>query len=60
MTGSEVGARTAERLRRSLNVDLAELVRQERIDMSAEAITQRVREAADLSTLCLALGEIRQ
>jgi hypothetical protein len=53
---SELAELTGQRLRAALNVDLAELCKHEQVDMSREAITHRVRELAEMSTLCLALA----
>lgn len=56
MTRSELAEACEQRLRLALNVELSELCDREGVDMSREAITTRVRELAEMSTLCLELG----
>ncbi len=52
MTRSD-GSTVEQRLRTALNVDLD--VFKDGVDMSAAAVTHRVREACEMSTLCLEL-----
>jgi hypothetical protein len=47
-----------DRLRRALAIDLRAL--HEGIDMSSEAVTVRIRELAELSSLCVELGKARK
>ena len=54
MTRREVTS-VDERLRRALDVDLRDI--REGVDMPPEALTARLREACDLSTLCLSLAQ---
>jgi hypothetical protein len=56
VTRSELAELITQRLRVALNVELAVLCERERVDMSREAITHRVRDLTDMSTLCLVLG----
>ena len=53
MTRSE-RTTVAERLRSALDVELADL--REGVDMSAAAVTSRIRELCEMSTLCLMLA----
>lgn len=48
----------AARLRSALTLDFASL--REGVDMSPDAVVARLREACELSTLCLALGDARR
>ena len=47
-----------QRLREALVADLAEI--REGVDMSPRAITGRLRDACEMSSLCLALAGVRQ
>lgn len=53
MTRRDPPPGVSERLRGALQLDA---LPREGVDMSPRAVTTRLREAADLSTLCLELG----
>jgi hypothetical protein len=54
---SDLGSSVEDRLRMALDVDLSEI--REGVDMSPRAVTQRLVELGEISSLCLALGPKR-
>lgn len=56
MRRSDLAASVEQRLRCALDVELGEL--RDGVDMSARAVTQRLVELGEMSSLCLALGAL--